>query len=649
MATKIAEAYVQIKPTTKGIKNELESQLNPELESAGKTGGQSMGAGLVSTLKSIIVAAGIGTMIKEALDAGGAVQQSFGGLDTLYGEASEAAKQYARDAAAAGISMNDYAEQAVSFGAALKQAFNGDVEAAAKAANTAIMDMADNSAKMGTDLAQIQSAYQGFAKQNYTMLDNLKLGYGGTKTEMERLLKDAEKISGVKYDMDNLGDVYEAIHVIQTELGLTGVAAEEASSTFTGSMQAMAAAGQNLLADIALGNTDALYGDIQTLLDSAISFIANNAAPMVANILSAVPQLLANLMYEVGQLLISSSEDAGVGVNFVIELFADMAEALVENLPYLLGGILQMAIAIGDALLNYDWLGLGTRLIKSFQSSISDAIDFFFGDSNTDLLTALVDWITNTMPEIQKKGVETLFSFINGLLDGIPGETGKAILEVIASILEALLKAMPDIIKGGFELLTAIITGILNAIPKLIEAIPRVIEAIIDTFGQIEWKEIGINIIQGIIGGIKSSVSAIADAAKEAAKSALDSAKNILGIHSPSKVFADEVGKMIPEGVAVGVESNLDSITSAMEELTNETLNVELGNADYIGNVNAQMESGSNEDVSTVTSLLARYLPALANMRVVLDSGELVGGTVAKMNDALGELYMKDEKGVAYS
>lgn len=649
MATRIAEAYVQIKPTTKGIKDELENQLTPDLEEAGKSGGQSMGANLVSMLKKVIVAAEIGKLIKDSLDAGGELQQSFGGLDTLYGEASEAAKQYAREAAAAGISMNDYAEQAVSFGAALKQAFNGDVEQAAKAANTAIMDMADNSAKMGTDLSQIQSAYQGFAKQNYTMLDNLKLGYGGTKQEMERLLKDAQKISGVKYDLENLGDVYEAIHVIQTDLGLTGVAAEEASSTFTGSMQAMAAAGKNLMADIALGNSDAIYDDIQTLLDSAVSFVFNNAVPMLANILSAVPQLLSNFMYEVGQMMIDGSEDAGLGVNFVIELVADILEALVEDLPFLVGGFIEMAKAIGEALINYDWISLGKRLMKSFKSSIADAIDFFFGDSNTDLIDGLVEWVTTTLPEMEKKGVETLFSFIGGILDGIPGETGTAILEVMASILESILKALPDMIKMGFELLTAIITGILNTIPKLIEAIPRVWEAIKETFGKIEWKELGINIIKGIANGITSSLGAIKDAAKEAAKSALESAKNLLGIHSPSRVFADEVGEMIPEGVAVGVENNLDSIKEAMDALTSETMNAELSNPDYIGNMDTQIDSGSNEDVSTVAGLLAKYLPALANMRIVLDSGELVGGTVVKFNDALGELYQLDEKGVAYS
>ena len=180
-------------------------------------------------VKKLIVAAGIDTVLKSAIEEGGKLQQSFGGLDTIYGEASSAAKEYAVQAAAAGISANDYAEQAVSFGASLKQAFGGDTTKAVEAANTAIMDMTDNAAKMGTPIESIQNAYSGFAKQNYTMLDNLKLGYGGTKSEMERLLADAEKLTGVHYDISNLGDVYDAIHAIQGDLGLTGVAAQEAS------------------------------------------------------------------------------------------------------------------------------------------------------------------------------------------------------------------------------------------------------------------------------------------------------------------------------------------------------------------------------------------------------------------------------------
>ena len=238
MATELGKAYVQIIPSAKGIGGAISKELDGEAGSAGK----SAGLNIAGALKGAIAAAGIGTALKSALEAGGNLQQSFGGLETLYGDAADAAKKYAVEAAQAGISANTYAEQAVSFGAALKSAFSGDTAKAAEAANTAIMDMADNAAKMGTPIENIQTAYQGFAKGQYQLLDNLKIGYGGTKTEMQRLLADASKLSGVEYNIDNLGDVYDAIHVIQQDLGLTGVAAAEASTTFTGSFEAMKAA-----------------------------------------------------------------------------------------------------------------------------------------------------------------------------------------------------------------------------------------------------------------------------------------------------------------------------------------------------------------------------------------------------------------------
>ena len=289
--TELGKAYVQIVPSAEGIKGSLTGLFNGEAGDAGKSAGKK----LVSGIKKVIVAAGIGAAIKKSLDIGGDLQQSYlGGLDTLYGEAADAARGYADEAYKAGISMNSYSEQAVSFGAALKSAFGGDVKKAAEAANTAIMDMADNSAKMGTDIESVQNAYQGFAKQNYTMLDNLKLGYGGTKSEMERLLEDAEKLTGIKYDIDNLGDVYSAIHVIQEDLGLTGVAAQEASETFSGSMGAMKAAAENLMGNLALGQN--IQESMEGLIDASSTFFFDNLLPMIGTLIKSLPGAIATFI-----------------------------------------------------------------------------------------------------------------------------------------------------------------------------------------------------------------------------------------------------------------------------------------------------------------------------------------------------------------
>lgn len=289
MATELGKAYVQIIPSAKGIGGAISKELDGEAGSAGK----SAGLNIAGALKGAIAAAGIGTALKSALEAGGNLQQSFGGIETLYGDAADAAKKYAVEAAQAGISANTYAEQAVSFGAALKSAFSGDTAKAAEAANTAIMDMADNAAKMGTPIENIQTAYQGFAKGQYQLLDNLKIGYGGTKTEMQRLLADASKLSGVEYNIDNLGDVYDAIHVIQQDLGLTGVAAAEASTTFTGSFEAMKAAGENLMASLALGQD--LGPSLDALGQTVSAFVFNNLFPMIQNIIASIPSLLGGI------------------------------------------------------------------------------------------------------------------------------------------------------------------------------------------------------------------------------------------------------------------------------------------------------------------------------------------------------------------
>ena len=327
MATELGKAYVQIIPSAEGISGSISKAIGGEATSAGKSAGMN----IAGAIKGMIAAAGIGAAIKSSLEAGGNLQQSFGGLDTIYGEAADAAKNYAAEAAKAGISANSYAEQAVSFGASLKQAFEGDTTKAVEAANTAIMDMADNAAKMGTPIENIQNAYQGFAKQNYTMLDNLKLGYGGTKQEMERLLADATKLSGVEYNMDNLGDVYDAIHVIQEDLGLTGVAAAEASETFTGSLGAMKASAENLMANLALGND--ITGDIQTLMGNIQTFVVGNLAPMIGNILSALPELLSGAGSMIIQALNIVSNNAGEIVQMGIDSVVSLVQALVEAAP----------------------------------------------------------------------------------------------------------------------------------------------------------------------------------------------------------------------------------------------------------------------------------------------------------------------------
>ena len=292
MATEIAQAYVQLIPSARGITGKIQSILNPEASAAGQSAGQSLGSSLVGVMTKVIAAAGIGKAFSAAISEGAALQQSLGGIETLFKGSADKVKGYANEAyKTTGLSANAYMENVTGFSASLLQSLGGDTNKAAETANMAMIDMSDNANKMGTSMESIQMAYQGFAKQNYTMLDNLKLGYGGTKQEMQRLLADAEKLTGVKYDINNLSDVYSAIHAIQENLDITGTTAKEAASTFTGSFESMKASAQNVLGKLAIGEN--ILPSLRALLDTTSTFLFNNFLPMLGNIFSGLGVVLS--------------------------------------------------------------------------------------------------------------------------------------------------------------------------------------------------------------------------------------------------------------------------------------------------------------------------------------------------------------------
>lgn len=415
----LGTAYVQIVPSAQGIKGSITNVLGGEAETAGT----SLGGKIGSFAKKAIIAAGIGTVavkgIKAALDEGAKLQQSYlGGVETLYGEAAEAVREHARAAASYGISMNDYSEQAVSFGAALKQAYGGDVVKAAEAADMAIQDMADNSAKMGTDVSSIQQAYQGFARGQYQLLDNLKLGYGGTRGEMERLLADAEAFSGVHYDIDNLGDVYEAIHVIQGELGLTGVAAAEASTTFSGAFGAMKAAAQNFLGSLALG--EGVSAAMTNLITTATTFFFGNFLPMLGQLVMSIPPAIGTFLQQGLPLLIASIQSmltslatwlGGLANNLTSQkvtqwltttlpqiiiaggrIISKLGETFIANLPKIVSAIARIGASIVT--------GLGTALWGKVQAAAQGIVAKFMEPINTltGLIQGVVDKIKAKFP-----------------------------------------------------------------------------------------------------------------------------------------------------------------------------------------------------------------------------------------------------------
>lgn len=328
MATEIAQAYVQLIPSARGITGKIQSILNPEASAAGQSAGQSLGSSLVGVMTKVIAAAGIGKAFSAAISEGAALQQSLGGIETLFKGSADKVKGYANEAyKTTGLSANAYMENVTGFSASLLQSLGGDTNKAAETANMAMIDMSDNANKMGTSMESIQMAYQGFAKQNYTMLDNLKLGYGGTKQEMQRLLADAEKLTGVKYDINNLSEVYSAIHAIQENLDITGTTAKEAASTFSGSFESMKAAAQNVLGKLALGEN--ILPSLHALLKTTSTFLFDNFLPMVGNIFSGLGLVLTEGISQIASQLFGDAFGSAVfdqlsRVTGIFETFFDM-------------------------------------------------------------------------------------------------------------------------------------------------------------------------------------------------------------------------------------------------------------------------------------------------------------------------------------
>ena len=512
--TELGKAWVQIVPSAEGISGAIQNILDPEADRAGKSFGK--------RLKGWIVKAGVGTAVgklfKDSLAEGAKLEQSFGGLDTLYGDASEAAKAYAKEAYKAGISTNNYAEQAVSFGAALRQSYGGDTAAAMEAANTAIMDMADNSAKMGTSLESIQNAYQGFAKQNYTMLDNLKLGYGGTKSEMERLLADAEKISGVHYDIKNLGDVYEAIHVMQQELGIAGVAAEEAKTTLSGSAQAMGAAWKNMLGSLMLGED--VKPAMQALVETVRVFLLNNLIPAVGRIIASLPDVIKTA----GQNLYT----------FVIARLTDLTVAIKRNIDDFIPQMLEGLLSISENLREKAsvLVGAGLNLIKALADGIIRNIPVFIQTVPT-IISNFAGIINDNAPRILRIGVTIIKNLVVGIVKAIP---------VIVQNFPKIIKAIWDVVTAinWLNLGKLIVTGIgkgIKAMAGWIKSAPKkIVEAIGGVFiaGIAALKNKVINLFSGIKDGMVSKLTA----AKDAIKGILNKVKSFFPL-SVGKIFSN--------------------------------------------------------------------------------------------------------------
>ena len=459
MATEIAQAYVQLIPSARGITGKIQSILDPEASAAGQSAGQSLGSSLVGVMTKVIAAAGIGKAFSAAISEGAALQQSLGGIETLFKGSADKVKGYANEAyKTTGLSANAYMENVTGFSASLLQSLGGDTNKAAETANMAMIDMSDNANKMGTSMGSIQLAYQGFAKQNYTMLDNLKLGYGGTKQEMERLLKDAEKLTGVKYDINNLSDVYNAIHAIQENLDITGTTAKEAASTFSGSFESMKAAAQNVLGKLALGEN--ILPSLHALLKTTSTFLFDNFLPMVGNIFSGLGLVLTEGISQIASQLLGDafgsavysqlSRVTGIFQTFFDMIFGSLSKQDNIDILTMLGfseGAASQIVNIADNIrVTFENIGVVAGNVASIVIDfVGDLLGIKDGEQGVNLLGIAFESITGFIRDAS----ESLSKFTSWLKDS------PLALDVLKSAVVGITSAW-----AGYKAVLTVIKGI---------------------------------------------------------------------------------------------------------------------------------------------------------------------------------------------
>ena len=549
-----------------GVKKGL-GTLNSTL---GKVGSGIKSAFTVGATAITGAAAAFTGLVVASVNARGELEQQIGGIETLFtnelGSASDTVIKNANNAyKTAGMSAIDYMSTATSFSASLLQSLGNDTAKAAEVTDMAITDMADNANKMGTSMESIQWAYQGFAKQNYTMLDNLKLGYGGTKSEMERLLADAQKLTGVKYDISNLSDVYEAIHVIQGELGITGTTAAEASDTLQGSFSSMQAAWNNFLSG---------SGDLSQVVDTAsdvvknIVRIAGEAVPsIIENIGESLPELLDLGSQIINQLIEGIITYLPTLLESGSQISSSIIQGILTALPQLIPVVLQIITQLVTAFLTYlpQIIQVGIQVISQLIIGIAQALPQLIPQIINCILL-IVTTLLDNIDFLIDAGIQLIFGLIDGIIEAIPLLIDK-FPEIIQKILQAIINNLPKILSMGVKLLGKLGEGIVKAIPSLIKNIPKVITAIVDEFKKLPGKlgDLGKSILEGLWNGISNVKNWLVDKIKGLGDVLIDAIKSVLGIHSPSTVFRDEVGKNMALGIGEGFDKNIASVYRKMK------------------------------------------------------------------------------------
>lgn len=632
-----------------GVASSVASRMAGALKSGADTAWNaisSMSGKAVGALKGVATVglAGVGTAVaalagvgKSALDAYATYEQAVGGVDTLFKDASGTVQKYAAEAyRTAGVSANEYMTQVTSFSASLISSLGGDTAKAAELGNTAMIDMSDNANKMGTDIETIQQTYQSLARGNYAMLDNLKLGYGGTKSEMERLIQDTNKVKQANGEMgdlsiDKFSDVVQAIHIMQQQMGITGTTAKEAATTIEGSVGMMKAAWQNWLAELGKDNAD--INGLTTQLVDSVSTVIQNVGPRIAQIITgitaALPQLFSSLgstlpalvmqilppvLGALGQLgtMLLTSATTWITTSLP-QLLAQFQSWVTSRLPSflqtgltmvtnLLQGIVQALPQIASTAVI-----VLTTLLDGLSAQLPQLIPI-----GINAVLNLVQGILNNLPQIIDSGLKLILGLAQGLINALPDLVGKVPI-LIGQLVGGIINRLPQILQAGVQLLGALANGFISSVPRLICAIPGMVGQIMRGFTSVNWGSVGLNIITGIATGIAGAAGRLVTAAVNAATNALNWVKRKLGIHSPSRVFRDQVGEMIGEGMAVGIDESASKVKKAAGRLTgilpSQDASYSVGVANASRGVNA-VTSGNGGSVTNITQTF--NYPAIA-------------------------------------
>ena len=673
MATELGKAYVQIIPSAKGISGMIQKEMGGEVASAGVSAGESLGSKMMGAVSGVIAAAGIGQAIGASINEGAALQQSLGGIETLFKDSADKVKGFANEAyKTTGLSANAYMENVTGFSASLLQSLGGDTDKAAETANMAMIDMSDNANKMGTSMESIQLAYQGFAKQNYTMLDNLKLGYGGTKQEMQRLLSDAEKLTGVKYDMNNLSDVYSAIHAIQENLDITGTTAREAATTFTGSFESMKAAAQNVLGKLSLGED--IQPALQALMETTSTFLFGNLIPMIGNILKQIPNLILGGIKGVfsgifgeGLGSIMGGIVTALGSAFLAFKAFSAVSGLLSGIPAVLTTIKTAVTGLFTAM-SANPIGIAIAAI----AALTAGLVYFFTQTEMgrQIWQGFMDWFSGVWQSV----APVLTEVWNGIV-----ETATTVWNNMMAVVAPIIQAVVDFIRSVWDgislwwtenqgLIQQTFTTVWNAIQTVIQTVMPIIQSIIETamnilapFIEATWNnictvvttvweliKIAIQTAMDVISGIIKAVMAIINGDWGTAWNAIKGVGEAIwkGLSAAGKAIFDGFAQILSN-----IWNTIKSVaSSAWEGLKSTVLGLIDGLVQGAQRAWESMKQGVSDLVSNVTSIFdgIRNIDLWSAGKAILDG--FLGGLKSawdSVTDFVGGIagWIADHKG----